>query len=266
MSNKIYYTVFVLLIILIGCEYSFKSKGGDDKLKVEVQRYDRLESRYLTTGDHSALQQMNTTYPMETRMLIENVLKLGEVNEPEINSKFLNFYQDTVLQNIIVDVESEYADMDDINEQLTESFERLQRSIPDLKIPSVYAQIGALDQSIIIGNSTIGISLDKYLGADYPIYRKYYPESQRATMERSHIVPDCFVFYLLSLYPLQNSDNREQIDMDLHMAKIMWVVNKILDKNFFKSDFVNVVDRYMHKHKDIRIATLLKSTDYSIFK
>ena len=53
---------------------------------VEVKRYDRLQARYLTTGDFSALQQMNTNYPMETRTLVEDVLQLGEVNDPEINT------------------------------------------------------------------------------------------------------------------------------------------------------------------------------------
>lgn len=40
---------------------------------MKVERYDRLESRYVITGDFSALQQMNTEYPIETRTLVEDV-------------------------------------------------------------------------------------------------------------------------------------------------------------------------------------------------
>ena len=46
------------------------SEEEDNGNIVEIERYDRLEYRYLTTGDFSALQQMNTEYPMETRTLI----------------------------------------------------------------------------------------------------------------------------------------------------------------------------------------------------
>ena len=71
-------------MLCTGCEWKLKPNGdGDGNAHVEVQRYDRLESRYLTTGDFSALQQMNIEYPVETRTLIEKVLQIGEVNDPE---------------------------------------------------------------------------------------------------------------------------------------------------------------------------------------
>ena len=70
-----------------------------------VERYDRVQSLYLTTGDFSALQQMNTVYPMQTRTLIEDVLRIGKVNDPEINTKFLRFYQDSTLQSLISEAE-----------------------------------------------------------------------------------------------------------------------------------------------------------------
>lgn len=61
--------------------------------EIVLKRYDRLESRYLQTGDFSALQEMNTEYPIETRTLIEKVLQLGEVSDPRIHNRFLMFYQ-----------------------------------------------------------------------------------------------------------------------------------------------------------------------------
>ena len=46
------------------CEFKFKPNEEADAVPLTVQRYDRLQSRYLTTGDFSALQQMNTDYPI----------------------------------------------------------------------------------------------------------------------------------------------------------------------------------------------------------
>ncbi|PMC24562.1 gliding motility protein GldB [Hoylesella buccalis] len=265
---KQYYSLlFLALLLCSACQLKLKPYNQEDqKMLVEVQRYDRLESRYLTTGDFSALQQMNTTYPMETRTLIEDVLDLGEVNEPYINSKFLNFYQDSLLQVLISDAEAEYADMDDINKELSSVFMKLQKLLPRLEIPTVYAQIGALNQSVVVGDKLIGISLDKYLGENYSVYKKYYSEQQRQSMTREYIVPDCIVFYLLSVYPMEDNGVNTQVEKDLHMAKIMWTANKVLGKRFFKSDYVNVVDRFMRKHKSISVAALLKLDDYSKFE
>ena len=257
--------LLVLSVFLLeACELKLKPFEDESvKQRIEVCRYDRLESQYLTTGDFSALQQMNTDFPMETRTLLEDVLRIGEVNDPQINHKFLAFYQDSTLQTILSDAEAQYANMDDINKLLNSSFDRLKVYIPTLPIPQIYAQIGALDQSIVVGNQTIGISLDKYLGKDYSLYKKYYYPSQIKTMTRDNIVPDCLNFYLLSLYPMHDFESRTQLERDLHIGKIMWVCNIALGYKFFKSRYVNMIDQYMNKNKSISIENLLKNNDYS---
>ncbi len=63
---------------------------------------------------------MNTDYPIETRTLIEKMLQIGEVSDRDIRTKFLMFYQDSTLQALVADAEAEYANMDDINQDLQE--------------------------------------------------------------------------------------------------------------------------------------------------
>lgn len=261
--RKLHYILLLAVLVLTGCEWSFKFNRDEGSAgSVVVERYDRIESLYLTTGDFSALQHMNTGYPMQTRTLIEDVLRIGRVNDPQINSKFLNFYQDTVLQCLITDVEYEYASMDDINRDLTSAFGRLKEELPDLDIPLVYAQIGSLDQSIIVGDGMLGISLDKYLGAEYPLYQKYYSDSQRKSMVRSMIVPDCLGFYLLSLYPMPHGGELSQLDRDMHMGKIQWVVNRVVRKPVFTSKYVAMVDLYMKRAGKTTVEQLLENNDY----
>ena len=45
------------------CEFKFKPNEEADAVPLTVQRYDRLQSRYLTTGDFSALQQSLAPLP-----------------------------------------------------------------------------------------------------------------------------------------------------------------------------------------------------------
>lgn len=105
-----------LLVACVGCQFKLMPEdSAATQPLVSIARYDQLEYRYLTTGDFSALQEMNTEYPIETRTLIEDVVKVGDATDPSINSKLLKFYQDTILQSIIADVEAEYADIDDLN-------------------------------------------------------------------------------------------------------------------------------------------------------
>ncbi len=267
-KNIFKYTQLLAAILLIcsACEFKFKPNEEMDTAVLSVQRYDRLESRYLTTGDFSALQQMNTDYPIETRTLIEKMLQLGTVTDANISNRFLMFYQDSTLQTLIADAEAEYANMDDINKQLKESFERLNAWLPELQHPSFYAQIGALDQSIVVGEHSVGISLDKYMGSEYPLYKKFYSSQQRASMTRSYIVPDCLTFYLLSIYPMDDFESRSQLDRDLHMGKIMWVANKALNKEIFTSSYIKTIGSYMKRNPKMTVRQLLESKDNSPIK
>ncbi len=263
--RRIYYILLSALLLCTSCEFKLKPNDNEeDAGRIQVERYDRLESRYLITGDFSALQQMNTEYPIETRTLVEKILQIGSVDEHNINEKFLRFYQDSTLQVIINDAESEYANMDDLNQEFQKAFVKLKEWLPDMPLPRIYAQIGALNQSIVVGDKMIGISLDKYMGAKYPIYQRFnYTAEQLRTMGRPYIVPEALSFYLLSLYPMDNSDSRPQLERDLHMAKVMWVVNEALGRQAFDTDFLNMVSRYMKKNPSVTVAQLLEDDDYS---
>ena len=65
---------------------------------------------------------------------------------------------------------------------------------------------------------------------------------------------------------MKNFEQRTQRERDLHVAKVMWVTNKALDKRFWKTPFVKMIDNYMKCHDDVTIDELLKGNDYSMFK
>lgn len=266
--RKVYYLLLAVLLGCISCEWQLKSFDEED-VTVVVDRYDRVQSLYLTTGDFSALQQMNTVYPQQTRTLIEDVLQIGKVDDLQINTKFLRFYQDSTLQTLISESEQQYANMDDINQQLTEAFAYLKDQLPNIDVPNVYAQIGSLDQSVIVGNGAIGICLDKYLGEDYPLYHREdygYSAEQRQMMTRRYIVPDCVGFFLLSLYPMPMDRPLSQLERDTHIGKIQWVVNQAMGEQVFSSVYVNKVADYMKVNKNVSIDQLLRNNNYADFK
>lgn len=261
--RKIYFILVVMMLGCIGCEWQLSL----DETEVAVERYDRIQSQYLTTCDFSALQQMKTDYPMQTRTLIEDVLRIGKVNDPQINTKFLHFYQDSTLQMIISEAEQQYANMEDVNDELNKAFQFLKKEISNIEIPQVYAQIGSLAQSIIVGNGMIGICLDKYLGTDYDLYLRPeygYSSDQRRMMQRQYIVPDCVGFYLFSIYPLP-IEPISQAERDVHMGRIQWVVNQAIGYDLFENMYVQKVERFMSRNKNMNIEQLLSTSKYSDF-
>ena len=159
---------------------------------------------------------------------------------------------------LLADVQEEFADISDLNSELSKAFSRLREDFPKVEIPQVYTQVGSFDQSVVVGNGTLGISLDKYLGADYPFYQSHYTPGQRQMMVRSMIVPDCLAFYLLSLYPIPSDYQYSPLDRDRHMGKIQWVVNRLTGRQVFTNEFVTYVDSQMKRNKHLTIDQMLR--------
>ena len=255
--NKFYCILLLIMIICVGCEWQLKPSSDSENVSITVDRYDRIETLYLTTGDYSALQQMNTIYPMQTRMLFEDILHIGKVDSPDISVRFHTFFQDSTLQVLLRDVQKQYGEMSDIESELSAAFTRLKEDLPSIEIPQIYAQVGSFDQSIVVGSGIVGISLDKYLGADYPFYQNHYSESERKMMVRSMIVPDCLGFYLLSIYPMPSRETSNIMQRSAYMGRIQWVVNKAVGRKVFDSSFVIGAGKLMSGNKQMTVQQLL---------
>lgn len=203
-----------------------------DSGQPEIARFDCAVEEYLSTGSVMSWQKLNTDYPRETQALVENVLHLGKMDSEGIEDSLRMFYADTTLVKVRHDVGVKFSDLSDCQKSLQKAFERLDKECDDFVIPRVYTQNSAFNQSIVVGDSLLGISLDKYLGANYTPYKKYFSENQRATLEPSRIVQDCLSFYLAQLYIIPNvrgNMHPSLLEWMMHQGKIAWVVAQLTD-------------------------------------
>lgn len=231
MSLKRIYIFILIGLLLSACKFGGDSKPLErsDSTAVHITRYDKLLTEYVKFNSFSALQKMNTESMQETKILIEDVLSIGRVNDDNIHQKLKEFYSDTTLLQLMADVEAKYEDIGKIEKQINKGFARLTKEVPQLPVPHVYTQISAFNESIIVQDSLIGISLDKYMGADYPLYKKFYYDYQCRSMSPERIVPDCFFFYLFSKYPLPANSKRTLLHTLLHFGKLNYIVQEILN-------------------------------------
>ena len=108
---------------------------------INVIRYDKLLNEYVRSNSFSALQKMNMDYRQPTKILIEEVLGLGQVSDDTISQKLKKFYSDTTLLRLMADVEIRYPNLDEVEKGLTKGFENLRKEIPSFHTPVVYSQI-----------------------------------------------------------------------------------------------------------------------------
>lgn len=222
-----------LLYIIIGmlftsCGLSTGKVAEQKEGEISVLRYDKLLSEYVRSNSFSAMQKLTMDYRQPTKILIEDVLAIGTVKDDTISQRLQKFYSDSTLLRLMNDVETKFPNLDEVEKELSKGFRKLKKEVPDTKVPFVYSQISAFNESIVLVDTLLGISLDKYMGEDYPLYKRFYYDYQCRSMRPERIVPDCFVFYLFSRYGMGYHDGTCLIDLMMHSGKINYVVQTLL--------------------------------------
>ena len=215
-------------LILAACQFGAFHEKDTSKDRIHIIRYDKLLEEYITSGSFSSFQKMNMQYRDMTTILIEDILELGDVSDDRATIKLKAFYSDTTLVRLRKDVAEKFKQIQPIEEDLQESFDYLKEQFPDLTVPQFYVQVTAFDESIILTESLIGISLDKYMGRDYPLYERFYYPYQRTTMIPERIVHDCVRIYLSKRFPFEFTKEYNYLDLMIYSGKVNYVTMKAL--------------------------------------
>lgn len=210
------------------CQWNFGSWESDKQTLEDekIRRYDRLVDEFVSLNSFTALQRMNTEYPNATRLLIEDVLAIGSVQDALIEQRLRGYYLDSTMQVLLDAVHKEYADLSVEEKDLFSVFNQIKEADSAFKIPLVYVQVSGLNQSIVVGDSLLGISLDKYLGRDFSLYKKYYYDYQIRPMTRERLVPDALFYYLMHEYPLPEGRVHTLLDYISSFGKMHWIIAK----------------------------------------
>ena len=97
--------IFILVSVIALASCRSDMQGNDALLDrgIKVFRYDRLQYEATAMNSIAAVQRMNLDCPQATRILIEDVLMLGKVNDPNINERMCAYYADSILFRLMQD-------------------------------------------------------------------------------------------------------------------------------------------------------------------
>lgn len=119
------------------------------------------------------------------------VINAGDIGTPEFETVLLSFCTDRQNNSVYGDVMEVFPTVTYIEDGLEDAFRHYQYYFPDKVVPRVYTCMTGFNNSLVVGDSSIGISLDRYLGRE----SDYYPQLGLynyiiARMAPEYIVPD----------------------------------------------------------------------------
>jgi hypothetical protein len=190
---------FVALIILLSvgqtmtsCKKNhYKVNMASIDVKIEIKR---LEKDLFTLNPNDIpgkVPYLKQKYKGFLQ-LFSYVINTGDINDTSFGDLLVRFCTDKQNNDVFAMTMKLYPDVKPIEEQLQGAFRHYLHYFPKRKVPDIFTCISGFNNSIITGDTVLGIGLDRYLGADC----EYYPRLEiykymAARMTPVNIVPDC---------------------------------------------------------------------------
>lgn len=222
-----------LLLILSLSFYLFSCNGQNTHIPaavtsaapVKINRFDKELFKLVDTGDSTRQAEITGGYPQMLDVLGKGILNMKSPAMPGFFDKLTNYYSEPTLKSLYADAIRQYDDVSQIEQQLGNGFAWLKACFPSMQIPAIYMHVSGFNQNVLVGDSLLSISIDKYLGEEYPLYQEFFYDFQRRLMTPEHIVPDYLAGWLMSEYPFEGKEN-VLLDRIIYEGKIKYLIHQ----------------------------------------
>lgn len=194
-------------------------------IPVSIIRFDKDIYRLVEKDDSLLFQEMVKDYPEMFSVFGKGVLNMQSTDIPGFQEKLVNYFSEPTLWNLYGQAIEKYADVKTIESQIGDGFAFVQTYFPTIQLPAVYTHVSGLNQNILVGEQVLSISIDKYMGQEFPLYQDFFYEPERRLMTEKLIAPDCIAGLLLSEYPFEGNEN-VLLDRMIYEGKIKYLLEK----------------------------------------
>jgi hypothetical protein len=193
---KIRNQVILLILLVMQCFVSckknpYKVNVSSIKVDIEIKRLEKdlfiANPEEITAG----LPGLKSEYDGFLQ-LFSYVINTGDIDDSSFGDFLVRFCTDKQNNEVYGITMKLFPELTSVEKSLEDAFRHYLYFFPDKIVPEVYSCITGFNNSIITGDSVLGIGLDRYLGADC----EYYPSLEiysyiSARMTPLYIVPDC---------------------------------------------------------------------------
>ncbi len=215
-----------MVCVFVACQ-SNKLKVDVSDIDLEI-KIDRFEKKLFDLKSGSSLEDLKKTYPRILNLYSEKVIGLGSVDDLNYFQYLNKFLNDSTMTLVANRIDSIFPNLNDQEEELTDGFKHLKYYYPKAQIPKVYSQLSGFNQSIVVDEGLIGVSLDKYLGEDcdfYALLRR--PVYLRENMTPNKIAQDILLAYGLTEFPFKPKA-RNLMEQMVYHGKILYFLQALL--------------------------------------
>jgi hypothetical protein len=226
--NYVFYG-FLLLVLSSGCN-QFGNIKDSKKTQIHI---DRFEKDLFSIGLYKlkdSIIPLQLKYPRFFPLYTNKIIEIGDVSQPGFNDKLLAFVSDFTIYNVSKKVAETFPNLDGMENELSRSFNNYTTLLPKHSVPQIISCISGFNQSVVIADSLISISLDKYLGSNDEFYKLLYPpvpEYARYVMHPAKVPSDAMIAWISAEFPFNDSKDNLLSKM-IYEGRTMYAVKSLM--------------------------------------
>lgn len=152
------------------------------------------------------------------------MIAIGGAEQPNFVQMLNSFVTDSVIRQSAASV-AQNIDTVKFRSELETAFRHYKYYFPEKEIPRIYTCISGFNQSVVIAQNILAVSLDKYMGVKSPYYEKLgLPAYKRRNMHPGKMVPEMMQAWADGEWPKSDKENTLFSNM-IQQGKILYFLD-----------------------------------------
>jgi hypothetical protein len=157
------------------------------------------------------------------------VINIGRTDQCQLCIDYLrSFLEYDANKDVYEECKKSYTDLAPLRQSIESAFKHYLHYYPDAALPDVYLLISGFNQSMVVDSGLVGVSVEKYLGADCQFYEWLaIPNYLRRKMVPEKIVPDIMKAIAYTEFTYNDSIDNVLNNM-VYQGKVLYFVKKMM--------------------------------------
>lgn len=239
--NWLIITFVIIIFAFIGCSNTIKN--NEDKAVtakkqndngVHILRFDKQVYQYLLNPSEEKEDSLKTLYPDLLQALSLSIANAAmESDSTQVFEVLRSYFSHPMLMGMYKDalaVSDSY--LSEYEKKLTKAKDIAMDYLPRYNMPQYAMHISGFKENVIVLDDVISLSVERYLGTDYPLYTQFFEPYQIQQMTPEFVVRDYLTAWLMSNVVRQDASTKPTLlSAMVDEGKIKYILSQLLPDN-----------------------------------